>query len=104
MLNVRPARRPRPHLSCPKRHEDEQEVQNGLALTPAQMLDMTEKRIPITPQNLGLTYEEAVDVKNFEVSPEYRRGVDIGDLWELREHTNKRFEDAIKNVKPEGAE
>lgn len=104
-INLRPWRKPNDVFSVCKRHPEEQDVQNGLALTPGQMQEMTNRGIPIAPQNLGVTYEEgSADLKNYEVSPEYIRGVDIGELWELRESTNKRFKDKLKDVKPEGAE
>lgn len=103
-INIRTWKKPVLRPSRPRRRADETDVQNGLALTPAQLETMTRKGIPIAPQNLGLTYEDAVDVKSFDVPPEHIRGVDIGELWEMRESTNKRFKDKIKNVKPEGAE
>lgn len=40
------------------RHEGEQDVQSGLAMTPSQMYDMAQKGLPITTRNLGVTYDE----------------------------------------------
>lgn len=84
-------------VSRPRRQADEQVVQNGLALTPAQMDDMVKHNIPIAPQNLGLSYDDGVSSLNFETPPEYVRGVDIGELWELGQGTNRRFKDALKS-------
>lgn len=71
--------------------EEDDIVQNGLAVTPAQMYDMAERGIPITPANLGLTYQEGVSKLDFETPMEYTRGVDIADMWEHREDMKKRM-------------
>lgn len=88
-------------LSRPRRHENEEVVKSGLALTPTEMDKMVKNGIPITPQNLGLTYEEGYDKQNFDVSPEYRRGADIGELWEKQQSVNKRFRDSVNKLKVE---
>lgn len=66
------------------RTNDEPEVQSGLAMTPAQMFDMALKGLPVTTHNLGVTYDEGYSKLDFEPPLEYRRGVDIGDLYEAR--------------------
>lgn len=71
-------------------HAEEPIVQNGLAVTPSQMLEMTERGIPITPQNLGLIYDEGVSKLDFEPPMEFRRGVDICDMWEHRENMKSK--------------
>lgn len=71
-------------FSIIKRHFGEQEVENGLAMTPAQMFDMAQRGLPITTQNLGVTYDEGYSNLDFTPPAEYRRGVDLGDLYEMR--------------------
>lgn len=66
------------------RHDGETEVINGQAMTPSQMFDMAQKGLPITTQNLGVTYDEGYSNLDFNPPLEYRRGVDIGDLYEAR--------------------
>lgn len=71
--------------------EYEEQVQNGLALTPAQMMDLTNRGIPISPANLGVEYYEGVSVTDFEVPMEHQRGVDIADMWEHRQEMRKKL-------------
>lgn len=66
------------------RHEGEHDVQSGLAMTPSQVFKMAEKGLPVTTRNLGLTYDEGYSNLDFTPPLEYRRGVDIGDLYEAR--------------------
>lgn len=66
------------------RHDGEQEVQSGLALTPSQMMEMAQRGLPITTQNLGVTYDEGYSNLDFTPPLEHQRGIDIGDLYEAR--------------------
>lgn len=66
------------------RHDGEQDVQSGLAMTPSQVMKMAEKGLPITTRNLGITYDEGYSQLDFDPPLEHRRGVDIGDLFEAR--------------------
>lgn len=86
-----------PRHSAPKRQEYEPIVQNGLAITPAEMMNLTNRGIPISPQNLGLVYDEGVSELDFTPPAEYTRGVEINDLWELRQQTRKKAKTAIDN-------
>ena len=65
--------------------EFEDPVQNGLAITPAQMLDLTNRGIPVSPSNLGLEYDDGYSELEFDVPSEHVRGIDMADLWEQRE-------------------
>lgn len=77
-------RRNRDRFSCCRRVEGEQDVQNGLAMTPAQMFDMASKGLPVTTRNLGVTYDEGYSNLDFTPPLEHRRGIDLGDLYEAR--------------------
>lgn len=81
--------------SAPKRQFDEDVVQNGLAVTPAEMMQMAEKGIPVSPQNLGLTYQEGVSKLDFTPPLEYTRGVDMNDLWEAQRDVKAKFRKAV---------
>lgn len=74
----------RPVFAHCVRRPDEMEVQSGLAMTPSQMYDMAQKGLPITTRNLGVTYDEGYSKLDFDPPLEYRRGVDLGDLYEAR--------------------
>lgn len=80
-----------PKIKYCKLEEYEEQVQNGLALTPAQMMDLTNRGVPISPANLGVEYYEGVSVSDFEVPMEHRRGVDIADMWEHRQDMRSKL-------------
>lgn len=65
--------------SC-KRRNDEVAVKGGLAMTPAQMLEMQEKGIPITTQNMQMSDGEPNPSWNIPL--ERLRGVDPAELWQ----------------------
>lgn len=85
--------------SAPKRMETESVVQNGLSVTPAQMYEMVQRGIPVSSQNLGLTYDPgASDLKDFEPPLEFRRGVDICSLWETQQEIKGRSKKAYSKL------
>lgn len=71
-------------FSRPKTGLYEQKVQRDLAVTPSQMQELARQGIPISTQNLGLGYQDGVSTLDFTPPPEYQRGVDMNDLWNLR--------------------
>lgn len=74
-------------------------VQSGLGVTPAQMLEMTNRGIPISPANLGLVYQQGVGNLDFQPPLEYQRGIDMGQLWEAQQDSKRKFKDAIGKIK-----
>lgn len=60
----------------------EVKTQNGLAVTPTQMLEMAEAGIPINSINADSFYDDGKRTLDFEPTLDRQRGVDIGDLWE----------------------
>lgn len=87
----------KPHVVNCRRFDDEEIVQNGLAVTPSQMLELAQKGVPISPNNLGLGFEEGVSDLDFEPPLNYRRGVDLGDLFEAREDVKSKVKKAVSN-------
>lgn len=86
------------------RHDGEQQVENGLAMTPSQMYDMAQRGLPITTQNLGITYDEGYSALDFNPPLEHRRGIDFGDLYEARfdaKSKMRKLRDAGKFQQPE---
>lgn len=73
-------------------------VQSGLGVTPSQMLELTKRGVPISPANLGLTYQEGVSRLDFTPPLEYQRGIDIGALWEARQDSREKFRKAYSAV------
>lgn len=85
------------HSIRARRHDDEPVVQNDLAVTPAQMMELTNKGFSITGQNLRML--EAADPadKDFYVPLQYRRGVDIADISEASQEVRKKMKKAVKD-------
>lgn len=82
--------------------EEEPIVQNGLAVTPAQMMELTNRGVPITPSNLGVIFDEGSSSLDFEPTMENLRGIDITDMWEHREDVkhkmkSKEFQSLLKS-------
>lgn len=78
-------------------------VQNNLGVTPAKMLELTKAGVPISPANLGLTFQEGVNKLDFVPPLEYQRGIDIGQLWEARQDSRDKFRKAYAKVVEKGA-
>lgn len=91
-------KRPTHQCVLVKRSPSDVPVQNGLALTPAQMSDLMQRGLPISSANLGLQYEEGVSHLDFEPPLEHRRGVDINDMYEAREDVRSRFAAAYRKM------
>lgn len=72
--------------------EHEVPVQGGLAITPAQAMEMVRNGIPISNQNLQLMeiYETKSD--DFSVPSEFQRNADMADMYQHRQ-------DILKKVK-----
>lgn len=79
------------------RDSTDEPVQNGLAVTPSQMLELSQRGIPVAPNNLGLGYQEGVSDLDFEPPLNYRRGIDIGDLYEAREDIKSKIRKAVND-------
>lgn len=85
----------RTHYSHPKTRVDEEHVQPGLAVTPAQMYDMMQRGIPVAQANLGLTYDEGVPELEFAPSLEYARYPDMNTMWEYQQEHGRKVKQAV---------
>lgn len=84
-------------LSTIKRRFEENPVQDGLAVSPAQMVEMTRKGIAISTQNQpDSVFEEGSTINSFDIPLEHRRGVDLVQLWEASESAKKKIRSARK--------
>ncbi|UPW41705.1 hypothetical protein [Peromfec virus RodF8_14] len=91
--------------SIPKFEQDmTTEVQQGLAVTPAQMLEMNESKIAIS--SFGLDYNEGtIDTyaNHSDVPLERSRGIDVVDVWETQQNARYKFLRAKKTVNNNGS-
>lgn len=103
MINIHFSKPRREVFSRPRRRDDEEQVQTGLALTPAQIEKMVNSGIPIAEHNLGLVYDEGYNALDFTPPLEYTRGIDhLGDLWEAQEKFKKQLKDGVRKAHSDG--
>lgn len=76
-----------------KRSKEDIPVQNGLALTPTEMMRLAQKGVPISAQN-EQNFFDGVDNPTWDVAPEKMRGVDPADLWQLQKTSRKKVTSA----------
>lgn len=91
-------------LSVCKRKVYEHSVQNGLSISPSKMAELTAKGVPVSVNNLGVTYETGVDSLSYDVPPQYHRGVDLADLWNMEISSRNKIKKAYNNLKQQGNE
>lgn len=65
-------------------------VQSHLAMTPAEMLELQQKGVPISSQTVGATYDDGYRTLDFEPPLDQQRGIDIADLWETAQDVRKK--------------
>lgn len=82
-----------------RRSEDDEVVQTGLAVTPAQMSEMVSRGIPVSTTNLGNQFYDGRPSSDFEVDPIYRRGVDIADVFEAQEDSKHKIRQGMRKLK-----
>lgn len=88
------------------RSEEDIQVQDGLALTPAQVADLTNSGVPIS-QPLAMNFFDGYKTLDFDPGILGRRGVDITDLWNAQQDARKKMRDYAASVPrdaPEGGE
>lgn len=98
MLHFKSAKKP--HVTNIVRCENDPIVQNGLALTPARMLELNNQGFSISAQNSRILQEiKAGDFGRMDVLPEYRRGFDpLADGYQLQQEIHSKARHAIKNA------
>lgn len=82
--------------------ETEHPVQAGLSITPSQMLDMTQRGLPVNPQNVNPDIWSDTDhtkEHDFAVSPHLQRGVTMSGLWETSQDAKHKIRTAYSKVK-----
>lgn len=87
--------------------ENEHPVQAGLSITPSQMLDMTQRGLPINPQNVNPELFSDTDFtkdNDFTIKPELQRGVTMSGLWETSQDAKSKIRNARNKVKQQNLE
>ena len=84
--------------SRPRRKEGESIVQNDLSYTPSQMMQMAEKGVAISTQNVNPDNFYDGDINSsFELGIDRLRGVDIADCWQAEQSIKKKAKNGLKN-------
>lgn len=78
--------------SC-KRLRGEAVVQNGLAVTPSQVLKMAESGIPASAQ-MNSRMIDGHTGSDWNIPLEERRGVDIAQMWQESQNVRAKFRKA----------
>lgn len=88
------------HISICERGEHEPVVQNGLAITPAKMLELQNMGFSISSQNARMLDDvRPDDMRHMNVPMEYRRNFDIADAFQSHMEFNKKVHKAIDEFK-----
>lgn len=88
------------HFSRPRRKEGENIVQNDLAYTPSQMMEMAERGIAVSNQSIAAdNFFDGVSVaqSTFELPLDQLRGIDVADCWQANESIRKKAKKGLKN-------
>lgn len=79
--------------NTPYKSSDVKRTIPGLSLTPAQIKQMADRGIPISPRGMQEFYNSE---KGWYVDPIFRRGADINQLWEMEKNAQARVLSARK--------
>lgn len=82
---------------CPQRHEDEPVVHSHLAVTPAEMMKLAEKGLPISGQNLSYLPSDGEPSPSWDLPLDQIRGIDPATLWENSQIIKERARTAHIN-------
>lgn len=86
------------HFAKPRRQEGERIVQNDLAYTPSQMMELTSKGIAVSEQNLNVgSFYDGDTNPGFDVPFERLRGIDVADCWQVETSLKKKAKKGLKD-------
>lgn len=84
------------HISTSFRRDDEQVVQNGLAITPSEVESMVKRGIPVSTQSNALLKAQDYGDKDWDVPLGFRRGEDpLADGYQKAKDVHERLHKAI---------
>lgn len=84
----------------PRRRQNERIVQNDLSYTPSQMMELMERGIPVSNQNVNpdMFFDGVPDNQStFELPLDQLRGIDVADCWQAEKDIKKRAKKGLKN-------
>lgn len=84
------------HAISYKRHLGEAIVHPNLAVTPAQMAQLTERGIPISSNQIGLQFDDGSS--NPVLGFEERRYVDMADVWNAQKTSRAKLDKLNNHV------
>lgn len=89
----------RPHrgVSC-KRSEEEPIVQNGLAVTPSQMQELSLRGVAVSAQNAALAINDGAGKYDYHVPLEYTRGFDAADAYCAEQEARAKFRNVRRRL------
>lgn len=73
------------------------EVASGLALTPAQMLELSQSGIPVSSQMADDMFYDGDTSMRVHIDPLDRRGIDVVDAWNLQKSSRRKLMEAHNN-------
>lgn len=74
-----------------------QKTQNGLAVTPAEIRELSSRGIPINSQNSNMFIEGTSVQGSFALAADELRGVDIADVWNASRDAQSKLVRAHQN-------
>lgn len=84
-------------------NEPLQHVQSHLSVTPAEMLQMSERGIPISSHMRDGDFYDGDNQPLVTIDPIYMRGVDINDAWNAQQSAKQKLINAhLKDVEKYG--
>lgn len=85
-------------VSRPRRQPQDLKVNNGLAITPAKMMEMARQGVPISVQNEQNFYDGDINA-SWSIPPEKLRGIDPADLWQMSITSKQKIRNAKRTNK-----
>lgn len=82
-----------------RRKKDEPIVKNGLAITPAAMMEMMQQGMPISAQGYSLKEETLAQSNDFFVPAEHQRHFDMVDAWNAKLDVQEKVRTVRRKVK-----
>jgi len=70
------------------------EVSSGLALTPSQMLELSQSGIPVSSQMANDMFFDGDTSMRVHIDPLDRRGIDVVDAWNLQKSSRRKVMEA----------
>lgn len=86
-------------FACPRRKEHESIVQDGLAYTPTQMLQLAEKGIAVSTNSVSdsLFFDGVPKGQgSFDLPVDMRKGFDVADAWQASQTIRAKAKKGLK--------